>query len=337
MWGPGAAWGGGLPGGPGRGRAPNAPQAPGAIGDLSGVIGIRRQAPATSCPGAAWPARCAPSGTPQGRRPWRSRPRLACACASALASCSRSLSPACAGTARPGLLTACWSRTRRAGPPAPSPLFFFSLPCDHGVRRPPPAPAGDAHRLHGWRPPGHGLANCRRDARGVWARHGPARPVPAEAPRDAGHGELAVHEQHGPHAGPLAHGLDAPVHGGERGSDAVAGQDSHGVKGHPHAVGCALRSHVPFPPRRAAVGPRAHRQPGHRAPVPACAVHAKRHGDLRGDLAAPMRRAQVARGRRAQVAQRAARVARPQRGSRPAVLTLACERRRRPQAAPKTP
>jgi len=40
------------------------------------------------------------------------------------------------------------------------------------------------------------------------------------------------------------------------------------------------------------------------------AVHAKRHDDLRVELPAPAQRAQLPRGRRAQVAQRAGRVAR---------------------------
>jgi len=101
------------------------------------------------CPGAAWPARRAPSGTPQSRS-WRSRPCPARACAPASATCSRSRPPTCAGTARPRRPTACWDSAASTPTHGGARLSRLRRP---RARLPPPQPAGRCGSRPCGRPP----------------------------------------------------------------------------------------------------------------------------------------------------------------------------------------
>jgi len=187
----------------------------------------------------------------------------------------------------------------QSAPHAPEKLALapFPFPYDHRVRRLPPAPVGDVHRGH-CPPVTRGEPGRRRgDARRVWARREPANFVLPE-PFDHPGRVLAVHGKHQFGFRHPAHSHGAPAHSGKGDSQGVVVCRAHDTGRDPHAVGHALRRRVPFPPRAVVPLLRSHEPP--RDSVPVYAGHAKRHDDLRRDLAAPAQRAKVARGRRAQ-------------------------------------
>jgi len=147
-------------------------------------------------------------------------------------------------------------------------------------------------------------------------RHGIAQrtPVPTDLPTAPVVKNSRFPGSVGPGPSLRAYRPGTPVHSGERDLHAVAG---HCARRDPHPVGRALRRHVLFPPWRAALAPSVCQPPRGRAPLPRHAAHAGRDDDLRRDLAAAPKRAQLPRGRRAQRMRRDAAATRAHRDARP--------------------
>jgi len=222
---------------------PQAP-APAASGTPpAGSFGCPR---APSCAGASSSARCAPLATAQGKRSSRARPCPTLVSPSALPSCSRSRSPACAGTATRRRTTACRPQTRRAPPRGPRPPAFSSS------RRPsraaPPSRArlgcASATRPTG-RPPGSQLGRPGR----------PSRAAPRPGARTARPPRSPVRRQStARRAGDRAC----------RGNRVAALASRHALPGHP----ADRAGFVPFWPSAPLFAP----MPARKSPPPFCGV-----------------------------------------------------------------